>query len=64
MYRLISKLVIYREFEKDSILARLSDICETFYSGEYDRDALITQIYTQMSSNRIREVYVKAHPRG
>ena len=50
MYRLISKLVIYREFEKDSILARLSDICETFYSGEYDRDALITQIYTQINA--------------
>ena len=27
-------------------------------------DISTTQIYTQMSSNRIREVYVKAHPRG
>lgn len=27
-------------------------------------DISTTQIYSQMSSNRIREVYVKAHPRG
>ena len=27
-------------------------------------DISTTQIYTQMSSNRIRDVYVKAHPRG
>ena len=27
-------------------------------------DISTTQIYTQMNSNRIREVYVKAHPRG
>lgn len=50
MYRLISRLVIYRGMEEDGILLRLSDICQRFYSGDYDKDNLITEIYEQIHS--------------
>ena len=50
MYRLISRLVIYRGMEEDGILLRLSDICQRFYSGDYDKDNLVTEIYEQIHS--------------
>lgn len=40
MYQLTSKLIIYRNIGKDSILFRLADICREFSSGAYDKDAL------------------------
>lgn len=48
MFRDISKLVIYRNLEKDSILFQLADICEEFYSGQYAKENLITRIYTEI----------------
>ncbi len=54
MYRLTAKLVIYRNFGEDSILFHLADICETFYSGKYVKESLITDIYCQI--NRLLDV--------
>lgn len=48
MFREVSKLVIYRNLEKDSILFRLSDICQEFYSGEYQKEELVTRIYEEI----------------
>lgn len=49
MYRLTSKLVIYRNMGKDSILFRLADICQKFASGNYVKEDLITEIYEQIN---------------
>lgn len=54
MYRLISKLVIYRNAGEDSILFRLADICQQFYSGEYIKENLITEIYIEI--NRLLDI--------
>jgi predicted AAA+ superfamily ATPase len=54
MYRLTSKLVIYRNFGEDSILFSLADICKKFYGGDYDKDEIITEIYTQI--NRMLDI--------
>ncbi len=50
MYRLTSKLVIYRNMEEDRILFRLSDICRRFASGNYEKEDLITDIYAEINS--------------
>lgn len=49
MYRQIAKLVIYRNLGKDSILFRLSDICERFMEGEYHKEALVNEIYAEIN---------------
>lgn len=54
MYRLISKLVIYRDAGEDSILFRLADICQQFYTGEYIKENLITEIYIEI--NRLLDI--------
>ncbi len=46
MYREISKLVIYRELEPDCILLRLAEICRRFYTEDYEKEALIDEIYS------------------
>lgn len=48
MYRLTSRLIIYRYFDKDSILLDMSDICREFYAGGYEKEALIQRIYEQI----------------
>lgn len=48
MYRLISKLIIYRNIGTDSILSRLAQITRKFESGEYEKEELITEIYDQI----------------
>ncbi len=48
MYRLMSKLVIYRDFGENSIISRMADICESFARGGYDKEKLITEIYEQI----------------
>lgn len=48
MFREVSRLVIYRNLEKDSILVCLADICEKFYSGNYEKEKLVTGIYEQI----------------
>lgn len=54
MYRLTAKLVIYRNFGEDSILFHMADICEKFASGQYIKEELITEIYSQI--NRLLDV--------
>lgn len=49
MFREISKLVIYRNLEKDSILLGLGKICEKFYNKAYERESLITDIYAEIN---------------
>lgn len=48
MYRLVSRLVIYRDMEEDGILQSLADICHRFYSGQYESDDLVAEIYEQI----------------
>lgn len=48
MYRLISRLVIYRDMEEDSILLKMAQICHRFYSGKYEKDDLVAEIYEQI----------------
>ena len=57
MYRLTSKLIIYRSISKDSILFRLSDICRTFDEGAYDKDALVSRILDEI--NRLLDTATK-----
>ena len=54
MYRLTSKLVIYRNFGEDNILFKLAAICEKFASGKYVKEDLITGIYAQI--NRLLDI--------
>ena len=54
MYRLTSKLVIYRNIGEDSILFRLSDICQRFAAGEYVKENLVTEIYVEI--NRLLDI--------
>ena len=48
MYKLVSKLVIYRNIEKDSILFCLADICRDFDAGDYVRENLTNRILDQI----------------
>ena len=48
MYRLTSKLVIYRNMGEDSILFRLAGICQRFAAGNYVKENLITDIYVEI----------------
>ena len=48
MYRLTSKLIIYRNIGEDSILTRLSDISHRFAGGNYEKEDLITVILEQI----------------
>ena len=49
MFRETSKLVIYRNLGKDSILFQLADICEEFVSGQYVKENLNTRIYIEIN---------------
>ncbi len=54
MYREISKLILYRDMNGDSILYELSEIFRRFDCGSYDKASLISDIYTQI--HRLLEV--------
>jgi predicted AAA+ superfamily ATPase len=54
MYRLTSKLLIYRTIPKDSILYRLADISHRFATGNYEVEDLTGEIYDQI--NRLLDV--------
>ena len=54
MYHLTSKLVIYKNINKDSILFRLSDICQQLEAGDYVREDLISDIYIEI--NRLLDI--------
>lgn len=48
MFREISKLVIYREFEEDSILLNLASIFEDYEKKAVSNENLITRIYEEI----------------
>ena len=50
MYRLTSKLIIYRGIGEDSILRSLAEICRRFDEGDYNRESMIEEIYEQVHS--------------
>ena len=54
MYRYLSKLIIYRNIEKESILFTLSAALEAYEKGIADREETIRKVYTEM--NRLLEV--------
>lgn len=49
MYRLTSKLVIYRKIDKDSILFKLADICRQFETGTYNPEVLSEAVLTEVT---------------
>lgn len=48
MYKLTSKLVIYRNIDKDSILFCLAGICKEFDQGNYSEEDLTSRILDQI----------------
>ena len=48
MYRMVSRLVLYRDLGEDSILFRLADIFQEFDSGNYQKAELTTRIYVEI----------------
>lgn len=48
MYKLTSKLVIYRDFENDCILLKLSEIMKDYENGNENKESIITRIYTEI----------------
>ena len=57
MYRLTSRLIIYRDVAKDSILHDLAEICRRSDKGDYDKENLISDIYEQI--HRLLDVATK-----
>lgn len=54
MYHLTSKLVIYKNINKDNVLFRLSDICQQLEADEYVKEDLISDIYIEI--NRLLDI--------
>ena len=54
MYRYLSKLVIYRTIEKNSILFELADILEKWQKNKADKEETVSRLYHQV--NRLLEV--------
>ena len=54
MYRYLSRLVIYRNIEKESILFELADVMEQWQKKKADREETISRLYHQI--NRLLEV--------
>ena len=48
MDKIVSKLLIYSDIPKDSILLQLASVCSELRKGEYDKEDLITKIYKQI----------------
>ena len=48
MYRIVSKLLIYGDMPKDSILMELSDIFKRMDDGSQTKDELTTRVFTQI----------------
>lgn len=48
MYRIVSKLLIYGDMPKDSILMELSDICKQADSGSESAEVLVTRAFQQV----------------
>lgn len=50
MYQEISKLILYRDLGKDSILFQLADIFKDFQEEKINKEELITRIYGQIKA--------------
>ena len=50
MYRYVSKLLIYRNIGRDSILFRLADVTRDMDSGSYDKDEICSRILDEIHS--------------
>ncbi len=48
MYRIVSKLLIYGDMPKDSILMELSDIFKQMDQGTQTGDELVTRVFAQV----------------
>lgn len=48
MYNLISKIIIYRNIDEDSILCRLAEICRDFDAQNCENSELVSRIYTEV----------------
>ncbi len=48
MYKIVSRLLIYGDMPKDSILMELADIIRKMDEGSQTKDELLTRVYTQM----------------
>lgn len=48
MYRIVSKLLIYGDMPKDSILMELSDICKKAIKGNDSKEELVTRAFQQV----------------
>lgn len=48
MYKSISKLLVYGDMPKDSILMQLGGIFKDFDEGRGTRDELVSRIFTQI----------------
>ena len=57
MYRLTSKLIIYRNIDRNSILFRLADICRSLQSGSYETEALSERVLEEI--HRLLDVATK-----
>lgn len=57
MHRLTSKLIIYKNIGKESILLRLSEIFHHFGKGDYDKEDLVKEIYIEI--HRLLDIATK-----
>lgn len=48
MYKIVSRLLIYGDMAKDSILMELADIVRKMDDGSQTREELVTRVFTQM----------------
>ena len=48
MEKIVSKLLLYGDMPKDSILMQLADVCRELHKGTYDKDELIARIFCQL----------------
>ena len=54
MHKLVSKLLIYSNLEKDSILSNLSGIFKSWEKGEGEKEEIIARIYKEIKKNVIQ----------
>ena len=48
MFKDLSRLVMYRELGRDSIITKLGEIIREFDSREYDKENLVSRIYEEI----------------
>jgi len=49
MHKILSRLVVYRMTDNDSILNQLAEVCRLFESGQYNREDLISRVLLQIN---------------